>query len=197
MDPLIPDDPKAGCPLGPSCGCQSGSAHWWYMSRDLEITRHQIALRDQRNDILLAVNEALVPFGFSVARGTIDGEDVYEGMKMPTVNGDAETERSLAEARAETEEAVRGCLSIALEKGAVEASYATLCASVREIEPYLQHKPECERISHRRSDDGGVTFAFPPQPCKCGRDDLATRLRDALSERTQKPTGGDVAEPLT
>lgn len=33
-----------------------------------------------------------------------------------------------------------------------------------------QHKAECARVSHRRSDDGGVTFTFPPVTCTCGVD---------------------------
>jgi hypothetical protein len=33
---------------------------------------------------------------------------------------------------------------------------------------YAQHKPDCACVSHRRSDDGGVTFKFPPIDCTCG-----------------------------
>lgn len=41
--------------------------------------------KDLKNEILEAVNEALRGTGLSIARGTIDGEDVYSVIKTPTV----------------------------------------------------------------------------------------------------------------
>jgi hypothetical protein len=61
---------------------------------------------------------------------------------------------------------------------------------MEKLRPYLQHKLECGRISHRRSDDGGVTFAFPPQPCTCG-------LADLLNTEPGEPGAWQPMEKLT
>lgn len=42
-------------------------------------------LHDQRNDILMAVNEALEDAGWSIVRSTVNDEDLYTAIKTPTV----------------------------------------------------------------------------------------------------------------
>jgi hypothetical protein len=45
---------------------------------------------------------------------------------------------------------------------------ASLRAENDRLKRYARHKPDCACLSHQRSDDGGWTFKFPPQPCTCG-----------------------------
>jgi hypothetical protein len=40
------------------------------------------------------------------------------------------------------------------------------------LRDYARHDEDCTCLSHRRSDDGGWTFKFPPVPCSCGLDAL-------------------------
>jgi hypothetical protein len=51
---------------------------------------------------------------------------------------------------------------------ALQAEVARLTQEQERLQPYLRHKPECACLSHRRSDDGGWTYAFPAKDCTCG-----------------------------
>lgn len=60
----------------------------------------------------------------------------------------------------------------------LEAARDHLRARLHQFIPYAQHKAGCESVSHRRSDDGGVTFAWPAKDCTCGLADLLAVLTE-------------------
>lgn len=61
---------------------------------------------------------------------------------------------------------------------------------VARLREYVQHKDGCACLSHRRSDDGGWTFAFPPKDCTCGLDDLLAALAASPAPEDQALIAG-------
>jgi hypothetical protein len=67
----------------------------------------------------------------------------------------------------------------------IAAHAEPLVALLRESK--REHMSTCEAISHRRSDDGGVTFAWPAKACTCGARAWNAMVEASLADQT-KPT---------